>query len=105
MFLVTGAVFPLSVLPSPVQAIGLLTPLTWWIAGVRQALFPGGLDSIGGAGTLFSSVAGHPTPALHEIVLALLATGTIGTLAATFVFRISDRRAKDRGLLDRTTGS
>ena len=28
---------------SVVQAIGLLTPLSWWIEGVRQALFPGGI--------------------------------------------------------------
>ncbi len=49
LFLVVGAVFPLSALPSALQVIGLLNPLTWWIAGVRQALFPGGPSSIGGA--------------------------------------------------------
>ena len=43
LFLVSGAVFPLAVLPAVVQAIGMLTPLTWWIEGVRQSLFPGGL--------------------------------------------------------------
>ena len=48
LFLVSGAVFPLSVLPEPVQAIGLLTPLTWWIEGVRHAVFPGGTSGVGG---------------------------------------------------------
>jgi ABC-2 type transport system permease protein len=105
MFLVTGAVFPLAVLPPPVQALGLLTPLTWWIAGVRQALFPGGVGSVGGPGSLFDQLVGRPAPAPLEIVLALLATGAIVTLAATAVFRWSERRARDRGLLDRTTGS
>lgn len=38
-------------------------------------------------------------------VLALIATGLVVTLAAVLVFRISDRRAKYLGLLDRTTGS
>jgi hypothetical protein len=38
-------------------------------------------------------------------VVALLATGAVATLAAIAVFRTSDRQAKDRGLLDQTTGS
>jgi ABC-2 type transport system permease protein len=105
LFLVSGAVFPLAVLPSPLQAIGLLTPLSWWVEGVRQALFPGGPTSIGGDGSFFSSVAGLPAPTPLQVVLALLATGTVATLASIAVFRASDRRAKDRGLLDQTTGS
>jgi len=36
--------------------------------------------------------------------VALLATGALVTLVATVVFRASEGRAKDRGLLDRTTG-
>ncbi|HEU0235451.1 MAG TPA: ABC transporter permease [Candidatus Limnocylindrales bacterium] len=105
MFLVTGAVFPLAVLPAPVQAIGLLTPLSWWIAGVREALFPGGVSSVGGDGSLFADLFGRAVPDPLEIVLALLVTGALVTLAAAGVFRWSERRARDRGLLDRTTGS
>lgn len=105
LFLVTGAVFPLVVLPAPVQVVGLLTPLTWWMAGTRQALFPGGPGSIGGPGSAFASLFGHPAPTAGEIVLALLVTGTVVTLAAVAVFRLSDRRAKRTGLYDRTTGS
>ena len=61
-----------------VQAIGLLTPLTWWIEGVRQALFPGGVSSIGGAGSLFATLTGSAAPDRAEIVVALLATGSGG---------------------------
>jgi ABC-2 type transport system permease protein len=105
LFLVSGAVFPIVVLPAAIQAIGLLTPLSWWIEGVRQSLFPGGISSIGGAGSLFETLTGQLAPTSGEIVLALLATGTVATLASIAVFRASDRRAKDRGLLDQTTGS
>ena len=105
LFLVSGAVFPIAVLPAIVQAIGLLTPLSWWIEGVRQSLFPGGISSIGGTGSLFESLTGQAMPAPAQIVVALLATGTVATLASIAVFRASDRRAKDRGLLDQTTGS
>jgi ABC-2 type transport system permease protein len=105
LFLVSGAIFPIAVLPLVVQAIGLMTPLSWWIEGVRQSLFPGGISSIGGAGSLFETVTGQATPDAAQIVLALLATGTVTTLLSIAVFRASDRRAKDRGLLDQTTGS
>ena len=105
LFLVSGVVFPLSVLPGPVQAVGLLSPLTWWIEGIRHALFPGGTSAVGGLGSLFGQLTGMPSPSSAEIVLLLLGTGAVATLAAVAVFRASDRRAKDRGLLDQTTGS
>lgn len=105
LFLVTGAVFPLTVLPQPVQAIGLLTPLTWWIAGIREALFPGGPDSIGGPGSLFTALTGQAHPSALGIVIALMVTGGLATLGALVAFRKSDRKAKRAGLYDRTTGS
>jgi ABC-2 type transport system permease protein len=105
LFLISGVVFPLSVLPSPVQAIGLLSPLTWWIEGIRHALFPGGVTAVGGPGSLFTQLTGAAEPGSGTIVLVLLATGAVATLAAVVVFRASDRRAKDRGLFDQTTGS
>jgi ABC-2 type transport system permease protein len=105
LFLISGAVFPLAVLPTPIQAIGLMTPLTWWIEGVRDALFPGGLTAVGGPGSLFASLGSQGRPDALQILVALLATGAVATLAAIAVFRTSDRRAKDRGLLDQTTGS
>jgi ABC-2 type transport system permease protein len=105
LFLISGVVFPLSVLPGAVQAVGLLSPLTWWIEGVRLALFPGGLSAVGGPGSLFSQLTGIAAPASAEIVLVLLGTGAVATLGAVAVFRTSDRRAKDRGLFDQTTGS
>jgi ABC-type polysaccharide/polyol phosphate export permease len=105
LFLITGAVFPLIVLPIVIQPIGLLMPLTWWIAGVRQSLFPGGVDSIGGPGSAFEAITGHLHPSSGEIGLALLVTCTVVTLAALAVFRWSDRRAKQAGLYDMTSGS
>jgi ABC-2 type transport system permease protein len=105
LFLVSGVVFPLAVLPTPVQALGLLTPLTWWIEGTRLALFPGGVSAIGGPASLFTQLTGLAAPSAWLIVLVLLATGAVATLGAVAVFRVSDRRAKDRGLLDQTTGS
>ncbi len=105
MFLVTGVVFPLAILPDPIEAIGLLNPITWWVEGVRRAIVPTGPSSIGGQGSLWTAVTGTSAPEPAQVLLALLLTGALVTLAATAIFRSSERRARDRGLLDRTTGS
>jgi ABC-2 type transport system permease protein len=105
LFLVSGAVFPLSVLPDPLQAIGLLSPLCWWIEGVRRALVPASPTGIGGPGSLFERLTGSATPEVGTVLLALLVSGALVTLAAILAFRASERRAKDRGLFDKTTGS
>ena len=105
LFLITGAVFPLAVLPDPVEFLGWLVPVTWWVAAVREALFPGSPSSIGGEGSLWTAVTGTAAPSSEVLLGALLVTGAVGTLAATVLFGISERRAKEQGLLDRTTGS
>lgn len=105
LFLVTGAVFPIAVLPPAVQAIGWSMPLTWWIEGLRLAALPTSPSGVGGAGSLFAEATGRVRPEPLEVVAALLATGVLVTLAAVGGFRASLRRAKDRGLLDQTTGS
>jgi ABC-2 type transport system permease protein len=105
LFLVAGAVFPLSVLPSVGQLVGLATPLTWWLEGVRHALFPDVVSSVGGAGSLFTELTSRPVPTSAEIVVALLVTTAVVTLAARVCFGWSEHRAKERGLIDQTTGS
>ena len=82
-----------------------MTPLTWWIEGIRLALFPGGVSAIGGPGSMFGQWTAATAPTATTIILVLLATGSVATLGAVAIFRVSDRRAKDRGLLDQTTGS
>jgi len=105
MFLVSGVVFPLAVLPNPIEALGLVNPITWWVAGVRLAVVPHGPSSIGGSGSLWTAVTGSAAPDGATILLALFVTGALVTLAATAIFRSSEHRARELGLLDRTTGS
>jgi ABC-2 type transport system permease protein len=105
MFLVVGAVFPLAVLPMPVQAVGLVVPLTWWLEGVRRALFPDMVSAIGGPGSLWTELTGTSVPdAPTLLVLLSLSTGFV-TVLSIAVYRWSERRARERGLLDQTTGS
>lgn len=105
LFLVSGAIFPLAVLPFALQVVGLLTPLAWWVEGTRRALFVDPVSGIGGPGSAWETLSGTLVPEPSMILGALLVTGAVGTLVAAVVFRMSERRAKDRGLIDRTTGS
>jgi ABC-type polysaccharide/polyol phosphate export permease len=105
LFLVTGVVFPLAVLPDPIEVLGLINPVTWWVAGVRLAVLPDGPSSIGGEGSVWTAVTGSAAPDATTIILALCVTGALATLAATAIFRSSERHARELGLLDRTTGS
>jgi ABC-2 type transport system permease protein len=105
MFLVSGVVFPLAILPDPLEWLGLVNPITWWVEGMRQALLPGSPTAIGGPGSVWTAVTGTNAPDGATIVLALFVTGALATLAAIAIFRRSEHRARDLGLLDRTTGS
>jgi ABC-2 type transport system permease protein len=105
LFLVVGAVFPLSVLPPIGQLLGLLVPLTWWLEGVRRALFPEGISAIGGTGSLWTTITGTQVPSREWIIVALLLSTAATTLAAVAAYRWSEHRAKERGLIDQTTGS
>jgi ABC-2 type transport system permease protein len=105
MFLVVGAVFPLSVLPPVAQAVGLVIPLTWWLEGTRRALFPGGISAIGGPDSLWTSLTGTEVPGREWIIVALLVSTALTTLVAVAAYRWSEHRAKERGLIDQTTGS
>lgn len=68
-------------------------------------VFVDGVSAVGGPASLWLQLTGTPRPDAGIIVVALLGTGALVTLAAIGVFRVSERRAKDRGLLDQTTGS
>ena len=105
LFLVVGAVFPLSVLPAIAQVIGLLVPLTWWMEGVRRALIPDAATSIGGPGSVWSEATGMVAPDTAWVLGALLVTTALSTLLAVVCYRWSEHRARERGAFDQTTGS
>ena len=72
LFLVSGVVFPLAVLPYAVQALGLVNPITWWLAGVRLAVVPDGPSSIGGTGSLWTAVTGTAAPDATTVLCRLV---------------------------------
>lgn len=93
LYLLSGAIFPPDVLPGFLQPVALALPTTWWLEGVRRALL------------------GLPTPGLLAgfddtiVLFALCASTAVLTLGSVAIFRTFERVARERGLIDQTTGS
>ncbi|HEY1455694.1 MAG TPA: ABC transporter permease [Candidatus Dormibacteraeota bacterium] len=85
LLLVSGVYYPLSVLPVPMQAAGVLSPLTYALAGMRSSLLQG-------AGV------GDEWP----VIAVLLGMGAVLIPAGILVFGWAERRAKRLGLLKRS---
>jgi ABC-2 type transport system permease protein len=92
LFLFSGAVFPLDVLPAWLRPLGFVLPLTYWLELLRRAL-------VGASG--FQTFAGFTDLQLLTILLTLTMVLAVGVLAS---FQRCEHRARERGLIDRTTG-
>ena len=85
MLLVSGVYYPLSVLPAPLQAAGMISPLTYALAGMRRSLLEGAgvTDQV-------------PTVAI------LIGMGAALIPISVVVFSWAENRAKRLGLLKRS---
>lgn len=93
LYLFSGAIFPLEVLPPFLRWIGYLLPLTYWLELVRRSL-------IGSVAQAFPTFASLSDMQLFGILLAM--TVFYGILAIV-VFYICEKKARDRGLIDVVT--
>ncbi|TME48778.1 MAG: ABC transporter permease [Chloroflexi bacterium] len=85
LLLISGVYYPISVLPLPLQVFGVLSPLTYTLDGIRQALLHG------------RSLA----EAVPDIGILLL-MGVVLVPASLWCFGRAERRAKRLGLLNRS---
>ena len=90
-YLLCGAVFPIDILPRPLQLLGQALPLTYWLETLRRALLGNG------AGELLSP--------LSDRVLLLILIGSTVLLAVVSVgvYRWAENRAREKGLIDMQT--
>jgi ABC-2 type transport system permease protein len=94
LYLFSGAVFPIDVLPGWLQPVGFAIPITWWLELVRRSLI----------GTLTTGVSPALAGFSNGTVLGILAGLTVVyTALALYIFSITDRGARERGLLDKVT--
>ena len=98
LYLVSGAIFPIAILPTWLQTVSLIVPLTYWLELIRRAL-------LGNAAITSFGAARFPvTSTWGTIGLFGLTTAVFGIICYV-AFRISEFQARERGQIDRTTGS
>ena len=93
LFLFSGAIFPLEVLPVWLRPIGFAMPVTYWLELLRRSL-------VGHIADAFPTLQGLSNLQLIGILLGLTA---IFTVAAFSLFRRCEHVAQEKGLLDRVT--
>jgi ABC-2 type transport system permease protein len=93
LFLFSGAVYPLEVLPVWLRPVGFAMPITYWLELVRRSL-------IGDVAAIFPTMARLSDMQLLGILMGLTVLFAVLSL---WIFRICDWQARERGLIDRTT--
>ncbi len=93
MYLLSGAVFPITVLPPWLRPFSYILPPTYWLEGMRRALLgPAEADSAFGEWDN------------GQLALALIGSSAALALIAHAFFRWSERRAWRLGRYDEVTG-
>jgi len=93
LFLFSGAVFPLEVLPKFLRPVGLAMPVTYWLELLRRSL-------IGHVAEAFPTLSSFSDLQLLGVLAAL--TCALAAFAL-MTFRWCDHTARERGLIDWTT--
>jgi ABC-2 type transport system permease protein len=91
-FFVSGALFPIDVLPHWVQALSRVLPITYWFEAIRRGY---------GGGLADPALADYYAPSLLSILA--ISSAIILFLGAS-LFRLAERRARRIGILDATSG-
>src|SRR3989454_1552505 len=89
LYLVCGAIFPVTVLPPILQALSGAIPLTWGLEAMRRGLLGPAV-----APTL-------PPLADGQVLVGLGLLTVLWVTAALAVFTLAERRARQLGILDR----
>ncbi len=90
LFLITGAIFPMSLLPAPVAAIGKSIPITYWMDLWRLAIF----GKAAKLGTTFT---------VDKLWLYLVLTTILWAIIAIVWYRIADKLARHWGKIEQET--
>jgi ABC-2 type transport system permease protein len=93
LFLFSGAIFPIEVLPVWLQPLGYINPITYWLELIRRSL----VSSVAVAFPTFQNLSNL------QLVGILLGLTIILTIIAIFLFRYCEHVAQERGLIDMVT--
>jgi ABC-2 type transport system permease protein len=93
LYLLSGAIFPLEVLPPWLRPLGFAMPITYWLELLRRSL-------LGDLARGFPTLSGFSNGQLLGILAGL--SVLFGLLAAV-TYRLCDHQAREKGLIDQTT--
>jgi ABC-2 type transport system permease protein len=93
LYLFSGAIFPLEVLPAWLRPVGYVMPITYWLELMRRSL-------IGEVAQAFPTLAQYSNLQLLGILLGLT---VVFAVISVFTFRWCDYRARELGLIDRVS--
>jgi len=93
LYLFSGAIFPLDVLPAFLRPIGYLMPITYWLELLRRSL----ISSVASA---FPTLSNFSNLQLLGILTGLT---TIFSIISAVSFHWFEHRARERGLIDMLT--
>jgi ABC-2 type transport system permease protein len=93
LYLFSGAIFPLEVLPAWLRPLGYIMPVTYWLELVRRAL-------VGSVAEAFPTLSGLSNLQILGILIGL--TIVFAGIAA-LVFRVCEQRAREEGKIDMVT--
>ncbi|HXF82430.1 MAG TPA: ABC transporter permease [bacterium] len=88
LYLVTGAIFPVTVLPRALQALAQVFPLSWWLEAMRRGLLGG------------QAVKSFPWASDAQVLIAEVLVTAGWVAIAAIIFAVADRRARQLGILD-----
>lgn len=88
LYLVSGAIFPVTTLPGWLHPVAAAFPLTWWMEAVRRGLL--------GA----STVTSFPWASDGQVLLYQALATAAWIALASGVFGLAERRARQLGILD-----
>ena len=95
-YVLSGVIFPITVLPEWAQEISQVLPVTYWMEALRRGLSPDLLAALPGTTGLegFSNL---------QILLTLVFSTIAFVFISVAVFRYADRTARRKGKIDWTT--
>jgi ABC-2 type transport system permease protein len=90
LYLFSGAIFPITLLPTFLQPIGFIMPMTYWLELIRRSL-------LGSGAAAFPTLAGFSDLQLFGVLGAITFAFC---LIAFFAYRYFDKVARDEGMID-----
>jgi ABC-2 type transport system permease protein len=93
LYIFSGAIFPLDILPAAIRPIGYFMPTTYWLELLRRAM-------VSNIANTFPTLAQFDNLQLLGILVLL---SIVFGLLSFGVFRFCDYLARERGMIDRTS--